>query len=148
MKLASVFTLLCEADWRFKQVWRQRSEKFWAALILNELHADNQSCKSCKCPFSYHPAISHTSFFSASILFPSLFVCSHQPAGSDMAAEALRRPHVKQRTGSWSACQQWCGHTALWRQRYEQWSAHFTFILKWKSLKKESIPLNGKPKHS
>lgn len=55
------------------------------------------------------------------------FVCSDQLAGFDMAAEAVRRPCVEQRTGSWLACQQWCGHAALWRQRYELQHSHPTW---------------------
>lgn len=54
---------------------------------------------------------------------PPLFVCSDQLTGIDVAAETTRWPHVKQRNGGWLACQQRCGHTALWRQRYE---LHYT----------------------
>lgn len=58
--------------------------------------------------------------FSSLLSFLSLFVCSDQLTGIDMAAEAIRWPPVKQWTRGWLACQQWCGHTALWRQRYER----------------------------
>lgn len=54
---------------------------------------------------------------------PPLFVCSDQLTGIDVAAETIRWPPVKQRTGGWLACQQRCGHTALWRQRYK---LHYT----------------------
>lgn len=47
-----------------------------------------------------------------SCLYP--FVCSNQPTGFDVAAEAVRRPG-----GGRCACEQWCGHAAFWRQRYE-----------------------------
>lgn len=66
---------------------------------------------------------------------PPLFVCSDQLTGIDVAAETIRWPPVKQRTGGWLACQQRCGHTALWRQRYKLHYTQTGFFKTWKRIK-------------